>query len=454
MRYKILLLLFSLFFVSSFLISSHSLITYCVNTDNTYYVTIPSKSTQQSYTIPIGHYLPLNWSAYQTGSQPINFAGKSVGLHCKLYVDSSFSYPEKCLRYYDVGGSHQILTWFGLKNASSFSGYVDFIIYNNQTITETSMLMITFYNSSLFTGKIFDIWVGSDGAGDLKIKINYVDHGALHQQIYYFPNENIMYLSVYWDFLYNSQNVVGLFENLSLAFDYTCKLDMVWYDYLYASSQWLKVWTTTIDFCDVAILGFDSSAFNGFYRFRCFNFTFLSTYGYYSTIIYNLPLTSVISNLLNPRIYKGNATFSVYSNIQDYSWVDLGSNRINLGLTSVRYGISATNNSALTTTYNFFDISDRNSQIIQIRVKLTLYYDYIDDSFSALYINAGLYLILLVAIPFLSYKIFKQKSIMFWVGLFITDITIVIYLKSINLGSVLSIASVLIILIGKMRSRE
>jgi hypothetical protein len=43
---------------------------------------------------------------------------------------------------------------------------------------------------------------------------------------------------------------------------------------------------------------------------------------------------------------------------------------------------------------------------------------------------------------------------MFWIGLFITDITVIIWQNMVNMGSILSLASVLIILIMKMGKDE
>ena len=446
------LLVFLLYF--SFITSSFSLLTYTITKDNSYYVLIPQQTTKANYNIPIGHYLPFNCSNQLIGSFPNNFAGSSVGLHCKLFIDNAFTYPEKAFRYYDVGGSHQILSWKGLLNQSSYSGCIDFICYINTTMIESQNIMITLYNSSLFNGRIFDIWIGSPTQNTLKIRINYVDHGLAHQKTYYFLNEPVIYLSVNWNFLYNQQNIVGLFQNLSIAFDYTCNLDMVWNDNLYSSSQWLKIWTTTIDFCDVMFLGFDSSVYSGFYRYRCFNFTVLTKYGYYSYISYNIPLLSIIHNYLNSRIYSGNITYSVYSNSQDYTWIDAPYGQILLKNTSF-YSISELNKTDLPIMLSYFDISDGNSQIIKIRVQLTINYDFIDDSLFQLYLSASIPIVLIALLPLFGYKLSKKNELVYWFSMFITVLTITIWRGIfLTLGGVIAVIAILIILIIKDREKK
>jgi hypothetical protein len=321
-------------------------------------------------------------------------------------------------------------------------------------MVESQKLMITLYNSSLFIGKIFDIWVGSPIINSLSITINYVDHGLLHQQNYYFPNENVIYLSIAWNFLYNQQNIVAKFQNTSLAFNYTTKLDMVWNDNLYAISQWLKIWTTTIDYCDVMILGIDSNVYSDFYRFRSFTFTVLTKYGYYSSTLYSIPLLSTVHNYRNARIFSGNITYSIYSNFQDYTWIDAPYARISLVNTSF-YSISISNETILNIMLSYFDTSDSEKQIIKIRVRLTINYDFINDSIFQLYLSASIPLVLITLLPIFGYKVGKKREPVYWFSLFISVLTIVIW-KGIflTLGGIVAVSAILFILIVKDREKK
>ena len=438
-------------FCFSFLITSFSLITYTVNKDNTYYVDIPQQATKINYNVPIGHYLPFNWTTALIGSSPINFAQKTVGLNCQLVVDKLFDLGH-VLRYKDMSYTDQIVTRKGLLNQTSYSGCIDFIFYSYSFLAEMQGLSIIIFNSSLFIGQICNVFVGSIDPYTIDVGICY----SGGYQTYHYHNLHVLYLSLSWSFLTNTQNIVGMFENLTVAFSYTCGLNMVWSPNLYASSQWLQISTTTTYICDLWLLGIDSSNNFGFTRFRSFNFTVLPTYGYYSSILYSISLLSIVHNYINPRIYSGNITFSISSTQKDYIWFAITLDQILLTtdyMWEIPYFMLLY--SDLTVILSYFDKSDSDEQTIEIQVRLTINYDFIEDSLFQLYLSASIPIALISLLPIVGYKITHKRKQVYWFSLFATILT-VIFWKGIflSLGGIIAIASILIILIDKYREEK
>lgn len=365
-----------------------------------------------------------------------------------MYIDNSFSYPEKGLRLLDNGGSHRVVTGFSVTNKSAFLGYFDLGLYFNTTMVEYQSIYVSIVNSTLLIENVVWLFVGFDSSTNtVDYTINYRVGGMLTQIHHNFLG-TIIFLSVYYNYILNIQNIVSLDENLNVLYNDTTSTNSIyWYNGMYASQSIVSVYSDNFGYCDVILLGLDYSSNLGYYRYRSFNYTILDKYGYYSTSTYNIPLTNVLSNVLNPQVLCGNITFSLYSGIRkQYNWIDIIYNRLDYFLNGF-YSIIQTNKTVLLIICNYYDDNDKSEQIIKIQVNLTLTYDYNNDLLFNIYLKALIPLSILFLIPYFTYYVSRKRNSIFWLSLFIIDLSLIIYYNLIaNFGAILSIGSFFMLL--------